>query len=308
MSRVIVLVLTVCSQVYSYHLPLPENARSSGTGGAFVACSGQAESLYYNPAAFYNIKNTLLEMDYNQYLTGLNSESALTPDDGYYAVNIYSLGLGLVSPIGSQSAIGIYYHSFSYHELNTIQVLGLAFSSEISGLLNMEPQGSLGIALKYLHNEYGENVYNRSFFKSYSSKITGFAMDLGLFFNVLEDLDAGLCILNLVSTDIGILGEDSIERLIKAGIKYSIKKSLGMKEIALLFDFTYLKNDYDLSFGLEMRPVDKFSIRTGINFTYLAFGARYEVSRFSINYALNYMLSGFEQAALNHKAGFGIKF
>lgn len=305
-------VLSNTDKLFSYNFPVAENAISSGTGGAFTAYLDDPEVLAYNPASFARIRQTILHVNYNQYLTGLEKETGLTTEEGYYPVNIYSYSLQGITSLGAMGAVGLSYQSFNYSELNQLSVFGVSMSLPLSTIVKFHREFAFGVTGKYLHNKYMVDDYNRAFLTEYSAESTGFAFDLGGYASLMLDLKLGLSIINILSTDMGIQYEDTMDTHYRIGIKYLFEKInfLGENKLVLLTDFDYSRLDYTLYTGAELEFIGTgIKLRTGINFLYLAFGAGYEYDSWvSVNYALNYYISGFDGLVLNHKMNLGVKF
>ncbi|MDD5066355.1 MAG: hypothetical protein PHF84_04850 [bacterium] len=299
------------SPLFPYSRPSRENAVAGGTGGAFTAYQDDPEVLYYNPAGCYSLERNSVSLNYNDYLNNLEPESGLTAEDGYFPVDACSYSLNLALAVKQAGCLGLSYTAFNYSGLNHVDILGLSFSFDLSRLIRLSRGAGMGLSVKYVRNGYSPTVYNEDFFREYNSGTSGFSLDAGFLFTIMDKLKLGIGLIDCIGTETGLKDEDVTPGCYRLGLLYTENiHPVGGSILRVLFDCDYEDRDYNLHAGAEWElPAAGVTLRTGVNFHYLALGAGYEYGHFiSLNYAVNYYIGGFEGAVLDHRLNAGVKF
>jgi len=274
-------------------------AETSGRGGACNASLNTPESIFYNPANLYQIKNTILSLSYNKYFVGFESDTGIDASEGYYPVDVDSYYLSLITPAVNTGTLGFAFSSVAFTELLSIYKFYASFSTELNKLFNIKNKSGIGAVGKYLLKEYGQTVYDNNDSELY---ISGFALDVGAHIIFTENLYLGVSIINLLSTDTGFYTEDIYDSLYRAGILYRLNNSSVFKSIDLLLDFEYIKSYYNFYSGVDININKSFSLRAGINFDYIGMGISYSFKNYiKLNCAVNYYINDFNGNILNYK-------
>lgn len=274
------------------------SAESAGTATAFNGMINSPEVIFFNPANFYNISGSKLSIFFNKYFTGFESESGINENNGYFPVNVVSYGFSFITPAEKIGGIGLGFNSFNFSKLYSLFLIYLSASFNLNNFWKINRETGIGINLKYLSHKYSSTIYDKN-----TDTLGAISFDAGLFIKFLENFNFGFSIIDLTSTDTGISSEEKLLTKYRAGILYDFKK------LEILADFEYFKDEYNLCFGAIMKLTDFLILKTGLNFDYLSFGLSYDFYKFfTINYAMNYYISGFEGNITNHKFSLNIKF
>ncbi len=308
-SFIIFLILMMSINVYGLKVYNPENAVSSGTGGAYNAALNNPEVMFYNPANFYDIKKNFMNISYNKYFANLNSETGLDSSSGYYSVDIASYNIAYIFPAGKFGGAGVYYYSMNFKDLQKVNVLGIGICANLSRYIKLYRDVSVGVIGKYIVNGYEQNSYNTSFFDENPTSVSGYSFDMGTFIKINPALQVGISGLNIIATSFGSKYDDAVLPEYRIGILYSMYISLiGQNKFNILSDFSYSGADYNFFIGGELL-VKSFKVRMGVNFNYADIGFEYEYNHFvGADYTINYMFSGISGFGLNHKMGLFVKF
>lgn len=278
-----------------------ESAENSAHGGACNASLDTPDSLFYNPANYYGIKQNVVSFSYNKYFVGFESDVEIGASDGYYPVDVNSWHLSLITPVINMGAVGLAITSFNFAQLFTVYTFYTSYSTELNRFVDIKNKIGIGISGKYLLKEYGETVYS----KDSQFYISGFSIDLGGHIILSRNFYAGISILNFLSTDAGFYAEDIDNPLYRMGVVYkvhNIENRFGFKKIDIFFDFEYISNNYNFYTGMDLYILNNFNLRMGINFDYIGIGLGYNYNKFFvIDYALNYYINDFIGTILNHK-------
>jgi len=308
---VLIFILFTGGMVFGYDTFNAENASSSAIGGAYTAYENVPEVLLYNPGAYSGVRKNAIDLNYNKYFTGLETESSLDQGDGYYPVDIYSFSLLYIAPVAGEVSAGGYLSLLNFSDLNRFYTLGVSCSIEAGKWIGLKNKLGTGVTLKYLEKHYQSTLYNESYFKEHSPSISGFGFDAGIHYSVTDDIRAGLSIINLFSSDLGTGFEDKGIIHYCFGFMYSGKISLlGATVFNALMDFDYYNEDFNIAAGGELNFLASgLSFRTGVNLYYLSAGLGYMYDQFiGLNYAASYRISGIEGMALDHKINLNINF
>ncbi len=303
--------LIIPVNILAYDTYSLDNASSSLLGGAYTAYENSPESLFYNPGSFSSLKKNAVHINFNKYLTGLESESGISSEDGYYPVDIFSYSLSMISSVNNKIAIGGYISSLNFYGLYGFHTFNISVSSGINDMLKINNKLGVGLGLKYYQKKYDPTPYNENYFIEYTSSLSGISLDFGLLYNAANDINIGLSFINFVSSDTGIEFKDKGVMHSKFGFKYSKNIFfIGRNRINILMDFDYYNEDFSIAGGSELELLSSgMLIGIGINLNYASAGLGYTYNEtLSLKYAMNYYITGFDGTTINHKMNLGVKF
>ncbi|MGM0568933.1 MAG: PorV/PorQ family protein [Elusimicrobiota bacterium] len=229
-------------------LKIPAGARASGMGESFTAVSGDADSVFINPAGLASVSQVSLSLNYMLWIedTAYGNVSFIYP--GVWGGNL-GLGVGFLSvpstKVTLEDLFGRYAGEKGSFDAGFYNIV-FSYSRELKEEL------SAGASLKIIH----ESLY------SYSS--TAFAMDAGVLGrNVFSDnLDLALVACN-IGTPLKVYKHAAPLPLgIRTGAYYSVREDLN-----LMTDMVYYR-DSGLGFnvGGEYLIHSIFTLRGGYTF------------------------------------------
>jgi len=222
-------------------------ARPLGLGKAFVGNSGDANSLFINPAGLANIKSFKGNSMTGQVLEDISYTviDGAVPSDwgtigiGYISVNLPSIPVTLVTGTGTLAAV-VPIGSTNYHATVTT----LSYSNSASKLPGLQDFDNLtyGINLKYFDQGFvggGPSMEGASG--------TGFDIDLGLQYKVSKELTIGTCVLNALPESLG-----GVFTWDKGGVRENIPAVAQVGGTAKLFGTdSYFGTNQNLYLGLQ---------------------------------------------------------
>jgi hypothetical protein len=248
-------------------------SRGVGMGGAFVAISDDATSMFWNPAG-------IARMSYREVIFGYNKWFA--------DINLNYVAFAL--PMGSRyGAVGISTVFLNYGDMEKTTYLNPEGTGEIFSA------ASYAIALNYARNltdrfQLGLNVkfINE---RIYHSSASGFAFDIGtLYTSALHGLTIGMSIRNYgtkmrmdgrdlfvpVDVDPTIEGNNyeingklyteayDLPLLFRVGLAMDVLKGIGNSNLILAFDALHPNDDYEsVNVGAEYIFNKMFLLRAG---------------------------------------------
>lgn len=225
--------------------------RNFSLGGTGIASSEDLSASVYNPALLANRQLEFLT-DSRIYLYDLEN------DDLSY--NYFSFGFPLAS-LGTTAFSGDIFSANIYHEIRA----GLHWGSSF-----FNKSLNLGIGLNYYDVGYETNEFtqNDPLFIDNANSTSGFDFDIGTSFNLSQAVRVGLVSKNILGTDLALdsSSEERINREFGAGLNYNITPKISvMLDSKLIQNFTLEENEYFFALASEYRPLENFSIRTGLN-------------------------------------------
>ncbi|MBN2090599.1 PorV/PorQ family protein [candidate division KSB1 bacterium] len=223
-------------------------ARSAALGGAFVAVSGDLNSVYYNPGGIADIDTRVGTISYLKHLLDFHSGNIV----GAMPFSWGTMGLG--------------FHYMNFGEFKrTTREDPEGASGETFGAQSLVFSLSAGKKYKNLFS-YGSTVkFIQSSIDQYSA--TAFAVDLGVIFHMPVGDDDHLNIAASVS-NIGqtqstyIKTKDDLPMVIRAGV------SKKLAHLPLLFGaqiYKYIDDDYRWALGGEFILSPRMFLRLGFN-------------------------------------------
>ena len=278
---------TVCAAFFQ---TAGQGVRPSSMGGAFVALSDDANSVWYNPAGLGRMQDTEIALTYAMPFTGL-SEGTLNHSLVNF-VSPWKFGLGF-SRLGTEDA----------GEMAGALGFGLSLGSSFS----------IGTTAKLLHWSADGSVDPISGVRDDDRSATKFSFDLGLLIAVGEIgpadfVSLGVVVRDVIPPNISESGDDGgvLPRTIEAG--------LGIRRDALLIalDFGWRDRVKTLRGGGEFQVQGTdlflrgggmvgFGDAPGRDAGDLDVGLGYRFQRWSLDYAYTYPVI-FQGSAGSHRA------
>jgi len=276
-------------------------ARATGMGNVSTSLADDVYSLYYNPAGLGQLKQREVTSSYGKLYWGL--------DDGS---NLGSGFLGLVYPLKEKwGTVGfgwLNFHLIDYYQENTLIISYGRKGLPVGGAVSKLPL-FLGLNLKFLSKKYGQDIYTRIdpvFSGGYSK--TGLSADLGLLYNPVRWLRAGLSVSDILQPDMGLKDKSIVPMGIKAGVSYH------QRLMNVSVEGSYRDGEMKIYTGAEGWFLKKsIGVRAGFGmgnktFRNVSFGTSYNVSLFRIDYAFLYPLSGLTDIYGSHRISLTLRF
>ncbi len=234
-------------------LKIAPGARPVGMGGAYIAISGDINSLYYNPAGIGNITKLQIGAMHTEWVSDIRYDfaaGAFNMRDGVLGVSLTLLTMGEMEGRGANREqtddFGAYDFAFAVSYAKDMSYSGSDKSDpyKCRGLIH---QAQLGGSLKII----GQKIERET--------ATGIAIDMGIQKKITDNINLGIVVRNFGP---GI-------KFIKE--KYNLPLTLGtgagltIGGVTLSLDTNYEINDKNikLSFGTEYLPVKFLSLRGG---------------------------------------------
>ncbi len=224
-------------------LQIPAGARAVAMGGAFTAVPGDPISLYWNPAASADLKESELTTTYTSYMMDMQAGFA-----------------GWVNP-RENTVIGVslnYFYGGSFDRTTMEDPLGTGeqFSSNsmaLAGTWAKPLSGSISIGAT------GRFIYSQ--IDSYNAN--GFSVDIGGMYtpSALPGFAGAVVVRNAgVQTKAFYSENDPMPTEIAAGVSQALLND----NLLVAADATLpLEGDFDFAAGIEYRPVEMLALRTG---------------------------------------------
>ncbi|MCD6588210.1 MAG: PorV/PorQ family protein [Candidatus Fermentibacteraceae bacterium] len=224
-------------------LQIPAGARAVAMGGAFTAVPGDPISLYWNPAASANLKESELTTTYTSYMMDMQAGFA-----------------GWVNP-GENAVIGVslnYFYGGSFDRTTMEDPLGTGeqFSSNSMALAGtwakpLSESISLGATGRFIYSQI--DSYNAN----------GFSVDIGGMYtpSALPGFAGAIVVRNAgVQTKAFYSENDPMPTEIAAGVSQALLND----NLLVAADATMpLEGDFDFAAGIEYKPVEMLALRTG---------------------------------------------
>jgi len=224
-------------------LQIPAGARAVAMGGAFTAVPGDPVSLYWNPAAAANMKESELTTTYTSYMMDMQAGFA-----------------GWVNPRES-TVIGVslnYFYGGSFDKTTMEDPLGSGeqFSSNgmaLAGTWAKPLTGTISVGVT------GRFIYSQ--IESYNAN--GFSADIGGMYcpSALPGFAGAVVVRNAgVQTKAFYSENDPMPTEIAAGVSQTLLNN----NLLLAADATLpLEGNFDFAVGIEYKPVEMLALRTG---------------------------------------------
>jgi LysM repeat protein len=286
----IVLAVGICSAAYEDQV---FGARMNSFSGAFVSIADDAETVFVQPAGILNLNSPEASFSYGRLFWGL--------DDGS---EIVSPVISLAWPLTEKAGFGVGYKStelMGVYSESTL-ILGSAYRAH--------DRCSVGINIKSLSIKYGSDEYTSidPVLANNSGK-SNFDFDLGIFAEVLPYLNAAFSAQNLLNADMGIKDQSKLKSINRLGLAY-FEEDLFKAALESVF----IGSDKRFLVGVEKIFWNRvFALRFGVGwgdseFRKATAGVGFNFEQFSIDYSLDYPLSGIENTIGTHYLTFSLKF
>ena len=210
----------------------PAGAKPAGMAEACAGLSGELFGLYYNPASISGIRELLLGFTHSEFIQGTRYEY------GAFVLPLKGTALGISLAYinnGSEERRDIY--GVVTGEFTPYQLI-----PQVTAATEAFPGFSLGLSLKLPYEVIDD-------YSSYR-----YLFDAGVQIGLVENLNAGISILNLSAAD-------NMPVNLKAGLSYTDSK------LTLCLDFN-MQNQYasTLSLGFEAKAIEMLSFRAGYRY------------------------------------------
>ena len=242
-------------------LKIGVSARASAMGESFSAVADDASGLFWNPAGTAWAVKRQAGFTYNQWIQDISHQTA-----------------GMVIPTSHGSfGLGLMLNSMDGFERRTIasdEPLGTFSTQDLALVMNYSrkvgERMSLGANVRYLYE------------KIYIETSSGYAVDLGARYRLMEGLYAGAAVQNLGSMSEMAVESLKLPRTIRAGAAWYVPVGSNPQNLLLSLDYVDYQGDGGhVHTGVEYSPVSAVSLRAGYQ-------------------------TGYEERSLS--AGFGLKF
>ncbi len=224
-------------------LQIPAGARAVAMGGAFTAVQGDPVSLYWNPAAAANMKNSELTTTYTSYMMDMQAGFA-----------------GWVNPRES-TVVGVslnYFFGGNFDRTTMEDPLGTGeqFSSNSMALAGTWAKAinetiSVGVTGRFIYSQI--DSYNAN----------GFSADIGGMYSpsALPGFAGAVVVRNAgVQTKAFYSENDPMPTEIAAGVSQNLLNN----NLLVAADATLpLEGNVDFAVGMEYKPVEMLALRTG---------------------------------------------
>lgn len=252
-------------------LKLGVGARAIGLGDAYVGVSGDASSIYWNPAGLAQVENIDLMFMHSEWFQGIRYEFL----GGAQRFDHQAFGIGLT---------GLYMDDLERREGPTSEPIGhfgfYDFALTGSYARTLTDYLDVGANLKYLH----EKIDNET--------AAAFAVDLGATYRVpsLERLSIGAVLQNLGTQMQYLEDKFDIPLNFRTGLAYSIPAEALKGDFLAVTDLVVPSDGKTkLHFGLEYMYAHvlalRFGYRTGWDNQNVSAGLGVNVKSFRLDYA-----------------------
>ncbi len=271
--NVLVLVLLLSNTLllsYNFQQGGIRNYSLAGTG---IASSEDLSASVYNPALLAKRQLEFLT-DSRIYLYDLEN------DDLSY--NYFAFGFPLAS-IGTTAFSGDIFSADVYQEMRA----GFHWGSDF-----FNDRLELGLGLNYYNVAYESNEFtqNDPLFMDNKNSKSALDLDIGTAFNLNQYLRIGLVGKNILGADLALSSdsEEKLNREIGLGLNYNLSQKLTLIfDSKMIQNFTLDENEYFYALAGEYRPLDNFTIRTGINNNDITSGFAFKI--IDKNYVKSYL-------------------
>lgn len=272
-------------------------ARAAGMGGAFSSLADDASAIYWNPSGLAQLSQKEVTLSYNAYFLDTSAQFlgyAQPMAGGVFGVSVNMLS---VKDIGKRSVTGGDADAPDQGTFKTSDLAGtLAYARKLDDL-------NLGVGVKYISSDLGSSDYG-------TASANAFAVDLGAMYNINENLQASLAVLNLGTKLKYISESDPLPLNIKPGVAW--KGDVGFGKLNAVLDADLLVND-GLNYvqpGVEYWPIEMLAIRAGYQIGRdssaggLGAGLGFRHSSLSVDYAF----VPFGNLGDTHRVSLGLRF
>lgn len=225
--------------------------RNFSLGSTGIASSEDLSATIYNPSLLANRQIEVLT-DSRIYLYDLENDDL--------SFNFFAFSFPLAS-LGTTAVSADIFSANIYQELRA----GLHWGSPI-----FKEKLNLGATFNYFQVGYENNEFtqNDPLFMNNANNQSGIDFDLGANFKINENIRVGLIAKNILGADLALdsANEEKLNREYGAGINLNLSPKLTfIMDTKITQNSTLDENEYFLGVGSEYRPLDNFTIRTGIN-------------------------------------------
>lgn len=224
-------------------LKIPPGARPVGMGGAYIAVSGDINSLYYNPAGIGTLSKPQIGAMHTEWVTDIKYEfaaGAFNLREGVLGISATLLTMGKMEGRGANRQVT---NDFTAYD----------FAMQFSYAKSLSNKNLVGGSLKFIRQKIADETAN------------GIAVDVGLQRKLSENLNLGITLRNLGPKMKFIAEGYNLPLTLGIGTGLTI----GGITLALDTNYEIIDRNVKLSFGTEYLPVQFLSLRGGYCFTAL---------------------------------------
>lgn len=270
---------------WAYFFDYGAGVRPCGMGRAFVAVADDANAVNWNPAGLVLMDRYEITSMYASLFSGFEGR-LFTGQRDSLGYSFISAAIPVNPEIGYFGASWSQFNSYFYRE-NTFNI-GYARS------LKYETETlHVGANLKILNWSVDANDYTEALSK------TGFTADLAVLYPLPEKFVVGMCLENLIPTDVGVTTYEEVPCIFRLGVSWShdLKPINSVVDDILLsaelVNRNYAQNKNTVRFGAESWFLNGLiAARTGVNSTEftVGFSGQYtfpqlNMTRLKIDYA-----------------------
>ena len=264
--------------------------KNSAIAKSGVTALNDVSSMMLNPAGLAYVKGSEFLFEYQKLYLGTSRPEVDIP--GYYNVDVskgdFAVGFPLPKNIGG---FGFYYTELNGTGLYRENTYSFCYARTLEEIFlkEKEEEFSYGFALKYLTLTYIKDEYTNDFFEKYGDESSGFASDVCIMYSPVRDLDFGLSLLNVMSSDLGLRYENKPEKMMFFGLAYRLNNGLKLSSAYSQKD-SYPNNNFH--FGMQTMPFfDTLTLRAGANRNEGSFGFSFDFKGLGGFYKIDYVFS-----------------
>lgn len=289
--------------------------RATALAGAYTALANDVYSVYYNPAGMAQLPQAEFGAQYSRMFVGLDDNS-----------NLNQSFFGVARPMKFSKDYGTLGLGWLKFELAGLYQENTIFMSWAKyGLI---PKTSVGLNVKYLKLNYGEDNYTRNaviddfgntggradnLFEKFGYSVGKLDFDLGFQARIGGNYRVGLMISNITQANIALdqSVNAALPRTIKLGIAHTGDDfSLAVDAMTKKFNS---QTDWEIDTGAEKLFKAGLALRGGVavgsrELANISAGMGYEFNSFRIDYAFMYPLQGIRDTMGNHKISVSARF
>jgi Tfp pilus assembly protein PilF len=272
------------------------SARSMGLEGAVAGFVEGCDAAFYNAGGLAQAGGMELTATFSRLYMGLSDSS-----------NLSNGGLVFCSPIRrGEKDFGTWalsMNSFALQDYYSESEAGLFYGKKV------DKKMSVGVGLRYLNIGYGSDEYTsiNPVLSGQKSK-SNISADLGIMAFPMKNVSLGLSVKDVNSPDMGIKYSDPVSQKVSLGGAYRLPNA------AVVAGIQTQKDSLHFAFGGERWfMANRLGARAacGIgnkNYADIGAGFSYRSGKITIDYALNYPLSGISGTYGTHVMSFGYAF
>lgn len=269
------------------------SARTAGMAGTSVAFVNDASALWLNPAGLAWLRRAEIQTSYGRLHVGLSDGSVLNQSV-----------IGGVHPVDAESAVGMWWSSFTLLDAYQEEVFGGGYGRQIS------PWLSMGASVKILTKRYAEDAYTVGdpVFVRSGFSATAVSSDFGLLCPLSPHYLLGLSVKDWIQPNLGLGETDRVPVTVRGGFAYR------HAEVTAAVEGGVRGADWHLRVGSEKWWADRtIALRGGLEWgsresRNLSVGASLRSPTWQMDYAWVYSMGSLKGLSGTHRVSFGVQF